>query len=103
MSEAAIEGMMAAERALIAALDAHDIDALEAALPRLAQSIEHVRLAAVWQQTPSLIERLKSALALADAARTRVRYLADHNQQRLDLLAAAAGRFDIAPGLYARP
>jgi len=95
--------MIAAETALIAALDADDLPAIEAVLPMLGAAAAGLRTDGVWQKKPEILDRLRSAIALADAARVRIRYLADRNQRRIDMLAAAAGRFDSAPATYTRP
>ena len=102
MSEIALNRMIAASEALIAALDAHDIEAIEGALPAFGASIRELRSSGSWQQSPELSARLAKAIALADAARTRVRFMADSNRQRIDLLAIAAGRFDCTPATYGR-
>lgn len=62
-----------------------------------------IKSAGNWQRTPELSARIAQALALADAARTRVRFLADSNRQQIDMLAVAAGRFDCTPVTYSRP
>jgi hypothetical protein len=95
--------MIAAETALIAALDADNLSAIEAALPMLGAGASSLRTDGVWRKTPEILDRLGNAIALADAARIRIRYLADRNQRRIDLLATAAGRFDCAPATYTRP
>jgi hypothetical protein len=95
--------MIAAETALIAALDADDLPAIEAVLPMLGAGATGLRTDGMWQKKPEILDRLRSAIALADAARVRIRYLSDRNQRRIDLLAAAAGRFDCAPATYSRP
>ena len=102
MSEAAVDRVIASSEAFIAALDAHDIEAIESALPAFGDSIRQLKSSGGWQRSPELSARLARALALADAARTRVRYLADGNRQKLDLLATAAGRFDCTPVTYGR-
>ena len=103
MTEAAIDRLIGSSEALVAALDAHDIDAIEGALPAFGASIEQLKSSGGWQRSPELSARLARALALADAARTRVRYLADRTTQQIDMLATAAGRFDCTPATYARP
>ena len=102
MSEAAVDRLIASSEAFIAALDAHDIEAIECALPAFGDSIRQLKSFGDWQRSPELSARLAKALSLADAARTRVRYLADSNRQRIDLLAIAAGRFDCTPATYGR-
>lgn len=103
MSDAVIADLIAAETAIIAALDADDIDAIEAALPLFGDSVKRMKTVTTWRQTPGIADRLLHALAQADAARVRVRYLADRNVRRMDLLATAAGRFDCTPATYGRP
>jgi len=103
LSDKALDGLIAAETALIAALDADDIDAIERAIPLFGLCVEGLRTPGAWIQVPGVLDRLQKAYALSEEARVRARYLADRNQQRLDLLAAAAGRFDCAPATYGRP
>ena len=102
MSEAAVNRMIASSEALIAALDAHDIEAIETRLAAFGASVGHLKTSGDWQRSPELSARLARALALTDAARTRVRFLADSNRQRIDMLANAAGRFDCTPATYGR-
>jgi len=103
VNEAAIDHLIASSEALIASLDAQDIEAIESTLPAFDKSVQHVKSVGAWEQSPETSARLTRALSLADAARTRVRYLADRTQQQIDLLATAAGRFDCAPATYGRP
>lgn len=102
MSEAAIDHVIASSEALIAALDAHDIEAIEHALPAFGESVARMKSVGGWHVSPGLSERLAKAMSLADAARTRVRFLADTNRQRIDLLATVSGRFDCTPATYGR-
>lgn len=103
MNEVAVDTLIGSSEALIAALDAHDIDAIEAALPPFGESIKALKAAGDWQRSPRLSARLAEAMTLADAARARIRYLADRTQQRIDMLATATGRFDCTPATYGRP
>lgn len=96
-----VERLIGASAALIAALDAHDVDAIETVLPAYDESIVALKSPGDWQRSPGLFVRLKHALELAEAARIRIRMMADANRQRTDLLAAAAGRFDCMPVTYA--
>ena len=102
MSAGAVNGIIASSEALIAALDAHDIVAIETSLKAFGDSVATIRSVGNWERSPELSARLSEALRLADAARTRVRYLADSNRQQLDMLAMAAGRFDHTPVTYGR-
>lgn len=103
MNQIAVDRLISASEALIAALDGHDVAAIEAALPAFGQCVADLKTPGGGLPSPGLPARLKQALALADAARARVRYLADRTQQRIDMLAAAAGRFDCTPATYGRP
>lgn len=103
VNEIAIDRLIGSSEALIAALDANDIDAIEAALPAFGQSVAALKGPGGGLPTPGLHARLHKALALADGARARVRYMTDRTQQRIDMLAQAAGRFDCTPAVYARP
>jgi len=98
----AIDHVIESSEALIAAFDAQDIDAIETALPAFASSVEALKTPGALRQAPGLFARVEEAVALADAARTRALCLADHSRQRIDLLAAAAGRFDATPATYGR-
>ena len=103
MSHVAIDRLIGSSEALIAALDAQDIEAIEGALPAFGESVHTMKSSGGWQRSPGLSARLAQAITLAEAARTRVRYLADRTQQQVDLLATAAGRFDCTPATYSRP
>ena len=103
MSETAIDRLIESSEALIAALDGYDIDAIEDAIPLFGESVRQLKSSGDWQRSPELSARLTQALKVVDAARTRIRVLADRTQQRIDLLASAAGRFDCTPATYGRP
>jgi hypothetical protein len=103
MSQDAIDRLIGSSEALIAAIDAQDIEAIEGALPAFGASVAALKTPGHWQRSPGHSARLEQARQLADAARIRVRYLADRTQQQIDLLATAAGRFDCTPATYARP
>jgi hypothetical protein len=102
VNEAAVERLILSSEALIAALDSHDVDALEAAMPLFGETVEALKALPGWRSADALSPRLAQALKLADAARARVRYLSDRTQQRIDMLAVAAGRFDCTPATYGR-
>nr|WP_047169465.1 hypothetical protein [Sphingomonas sp. Y57] len=103
MSHSVVDDLILSSEALIAALDTHDIDAIEAALPALARSVAALDTIDRARLSPQLRARLEEAMHLADGARARVRYLADRTRQQIDLLAVAAGRFDCTPATYGRP
>ena len=102
MSEVVVERLILSSEALIAALDSHDIDAIEDAVAAFGQSVEALKVPGGWPQTANPPARLAEALKLADAARARVRYLSDRTRQRIDMLAVATGRFDCTPATYGR-
>lgn len=91
MSEAAVSALVEAEQALIAALDRDEIEPLETAVRAFARAVEDVKAAGAWRATPDISEKIRHALALAEAAATRVNFLSDSNRQRLDMLSNAAG------------
>lgn len=102
MNAGAVDSIIGSSEALIAALDAHDIDAIEAALPAFGRSVEALKNPGDWERSPGLRSRFEEAASLVDAALFKVRYLGDRTQQRIDILAAATGRFDCTPSTYAR-
>ncbi len=92
MSVAALETLIAAEKALIVALDGDDAAAIERGTTAYARALDAVRGISDWHGTAETKARLVEARMLADAARTRVNVLADATRQRLSLFARAAGR-----------
>lgn len=87
MSAAALDGLIASEEGLIAALDGGDAAAIEAALLAFRYALEEVKAAGGWREAPRIVERITHALQLADAARIRTNYLADRTRRQLDRLA----------------
>ncbi|USI73731.1 hypothetical protein [Sphingomonas morindae] len=96
MSVAALEALLREQRALIAALDADDAPAIEAANAAVDQALLRVR-ASPTRPTPEMKALAEEATRLADAARVRINVLADMTERRLTRLAAASGRGDAAP------
>lgn len=92
MKALSLDALIAAERALIAALDADDVAAIERTTTDYANALRHVRGGGAWAAAPELRARVVEALRLADAARARVNLLVDRTRQRLALLSRAAGR-----------
>ena len=82
----------AAHEALIVALDAGDIAAIEAATQALAAAVEAARAIDGVARTPELAERLSSLSVLAQAAQGRVNFLTDDVRRRVGVLSALAGR-----------
>ncbi len=91
MSRATLDRLIATEATLIEALDGDDAAALEAVTAAFAEALQAVKATAAWSDQPDILERIRHALALTEAARTRVYYLADRNRRRLELLAGAVG------------
>jgi len=89
MSEAAIEGLIAAQEALVGALDRDDAPAIERALGDFRAALAPVRALRGEKPPPELRDRFARALMLVDAARVRVNFLADRTRRQLDRLAAA--------------
>ncbi len=91
MSETALQQLNDAQTALLAALDAHDVDAIEAANAAVAVAVEEVRVAGGWRERAGLREDLTHILKRAEAARGRINALADRNRRSLDKLINLAG------------
>lgn len=89
MTETDIEGVIAAQAALIAALDAGDVAVIEATTATLSRLLSGVRSSGAV--TGVRRDRVDHALRQTEAARTRVNYLADRTRQRLDRLAERQG------------
>jgi len=75
----------------MAALDAHDVDAIDAANAAVAVAVEEVRVVGGWRERPGLREDLIQILRSAEAARGHVNALADQNRRSLDKLISLAG------------
>ncbi|UAK26050.1 hypothetical protein [Sphingomonas nostoxanthinifaciens] len=86
MSESALLRVVNAQAALIAALDAHDLETLDAANVELAEALGELQAHGAWRERPELRDTLIHALKSADAARGRINFLADSNQRRLERL-----------------
>ena len=101
MSTAALEALVGEQRALLAALDSDDADAITRHTAGIADAL--VRIHALSPRIVSTDARrlAEEAVTLADAARVRVNVLADRTSRRLDRLAAATGRGNAAP-VYGR-
>jgi hypothetical protein len=102
VSQALVDALAASSAALVAALDAQDVDAIEKTLPDLTARVAEMKARGAWAPSPRLKQSLLAALQIVDGARFRLRYLADRNQQHIDMLAEAAGRFDCTPATYSR-
>lgn len=81
--------------ALIDALDAQDVDALEESIDAFRAALEDVRAVGAWRDQSGVIDAVTRIHALSEAARIRVNFLTDLNQRRIDALAAARGRDNV--------
>jgi hypothetical protein len=95
----ALGQLEAAHQDLIGALDANDVDQIEARVEGLRAAVAAVRALGAWRDLPELKSRTRHIAQLGDAARIRVNVLADSNRQRLQLLSGARG--DLGAGTYA--
>jgi hypothetical protein len=91
MSDSALQQLNDAQTALIAALDARDVDAIEAANAAVAVAVEEVRVVGGWRDRPGLRDELVQILKRAEAARGHINALADRNRRELDKLISLAG------------
>lgn len=88
MSAPAVERVIAQGEALVRALDAQDLAAIDAAHRVLRDTLADMAAMGGWHVRSDLQARLVHALRLLDAAKGRVNYLADSTRRRLDRLAA---------------
>lgn len=101
MTQELLGRLEAAHQALIAALDANDVEAIERGIEALRTSILAVRAQGGWRELAGVRERALRIAQLAEAARVRVNFLTDLTSQRLQMLAAARGEASAAA--YRRP
>jgi hypothetical protein len=100
MMSASLQRLEACHHALIDALDSQDVDALESSIDAFRAALDDVRAQGAWRDEAGVLDSVARIYALSEAARIRVNFLTDLNQQRLDALAAARGR-DVG-GVYHR-
>ncbi len=100
MSTAALTRLEACHEALIGALDAQDLDAVETSVAALRDAVAEVRAIGVWHEGPDTLSRARRVAQLAQAASVRVNFLTDRNRGRLELLSAVRG--EPAPAAYGR-
>lgn len=86
--------------ALIAALDANDVAAIERAGLDLAESLARLKGFDSWVAEPELKHAAERIGRLAEAAMMRVNVLNDHAKRRADALAAVRGQ--AMPATYTR-
>lgn len=96
MTPAPLHRLEACHHALIDALDAQDIDALEGSIDAFRSALEAVHSEGAWRDQPGVLDCIGRIHRLSEAARIRVNFLTDLNQQRIDALAAARGRETVA-------
>lgn len=99
MNVRSIESLIAAQSALIAALDARDVGAIESATVHLADAVVGLRKTGAWHATVAERAAVDHGLKQAAAARARVNYLANEARERSERLHGA--RSDGAPSVYA--
>ncbi len=99
MSLRILDRLASSHEALIVALDANDLVAIEAATAALADAVEAARDLAPPADPAGFRDRLASLAALAQAAQGRVNFLTDMIGRRIDTVSAMAGR---APALTYR-
>ena len=91
MITASLERLEACHHMLIDALDTQDVDALESSIDAFRGALDDVRAQGAWRQDADVLTMVARIYALTEAARIRVNFLTDLNQQRLEALAAARG------------
>lgn len=89
MPPSAIERLIDCQGALISALDAGDVNAVEDATARVARALDDVR--AEGKATTNDRPQFDYALRQAEAARGRVNFLTDRVSQRLERLTHQRG------------
>ena len=87
MSQSAVTRLLDAQRALLAALDGTEIDAIEAANAQLQDAVAALRAADGWHAAPDVRADLVTAARLGDANRIRAGYHGDRTRRRLAALA----------------
>ncbi len=97
MSTAPLEALIAAQRALIAALDADNVDAICAQTKAVDDALNRIRALSPRFTSSDAKALVSESIMLADAARVRVNVLADMTSRRLARLATATGKGNAAP------
>lgn len=99
MSQDQLQAMEAAHEALLAALDANDTAAIDAAVSAFGDSVRALREAAE-PLGPDAAARARELRRRLDQAQMRVNFLTDMARRRLDRLGEMGGRGQVA--VYAR-
>lgn len=98
--KATLERLQALHEALIGALDANDVIAIEAAGRELDETLAQLRGFENWVAAPELKLAAERIGRLAEAAMMRVNVLNDQAKRRSQALAAARGQ--ASPAIYGR-
>lgn len=87
-----ISQLIACQDALLAALDARDVDAIQTASEALAKAVQGAKAKDVWHDGPELKAGIDHALRQNDAARMRVNIMSEWTQRRAAQLAEIRGQ-----------
>ena len=82
MSAHLLQTLVKSQRALIAALDGGDVEAVEAASASLQSILTLVRAVSAWREEDGTREQLVHALRLSEAGRVRAGYLGDCTRRK---------------------
>jgi hypothetical protein len=91
MNSATLDRVISCQDALLAALDARDIGAIESASVALATALAEARNADSWRDSGTLRQKVDHASKQATAARIRVNCLSQWTRQRIDRLNGLRG------------
>lgn len=92
MSTAPLEALIREQRALIAALDSDDVDAIRRHTDSMNEALVRIRALGARFGTLEAKRLAEEAMVLTDAARVRVNVLADMTARRISRLATATGK-----------
>ena len=92
MSTAPLEALIARQKALLAALDADDADAIARSTADVQDALIRIRALKPRFVSNDAHALAREAMALTEAARVRVNVLADMTPRRLARLASATGK-----------
>lgn len=77
---------------LISALDGDDVQHIEQAVREFAGALNDVQAQGAWEDRTEVTDTVLDLFRLSEAARIRVNFLTDLNQQRLDALSHVCSR-----------
>jgi hypothetical protein len=97
VSTAPLEALIREQRALIAALDSDDVEAIARHTATVEDALVRIRALAPRFTSAEAKALADEAMTLADAARVRINVLADMTSRRLTRLAVATGKGNAAP------